>query len=280
MSAAPTPDVVPTFGPYLVGMSLQFIFMGLIAKQVYDYYTTFTRDVLFKKVIVGALAVTTVVQTIMDFINLYRCTVTGYGNLLVFDLQNWSLWGEIVVTAIAGSVAQTFFLERCWKVTRSLFVVAGGVALILLSLGAGLASTIKFAQIQRLSLVPQIPIPIIMWLSVTALIDVILSVILVASFIKKKQFQFIPLTIETGSLTACIAVINLILYLALPGLAWHLIPQLVMGKMYAMCVMVTVTSRPGPETANPTMAGASAAGADDRSIIANSVDEKRDIENQ
>ncbi|KDQ14407.1 hypothetical protein BOTBODRAFT_174886 [Botryobasidium botryosum FD-172 SS1] len=275
MSTPATPDVVPTFGPYLVGMSLQFIFMGLIAKQVYDYYTTFTRDVVFKKAIVGALAVTTVFQTTMDFINLYRCTVTGYGNLLAFDLQNWSLWGEIVVTAIAGSIAQTFFLERCWKVTRSMAVVAGGAALILLSLGAGLASTIKFAQIERLSLVPSIPIPIIMWLSVTALIDVILSAILVASFVKKNQFQFIPLTIETGSLTACIAVINLILYLALPGLAWHLIPQLVMGKMYAMSVMVTVTSRPGPETANPTMASSP---TENGSVSASSMEEKRDFE--
>ncbi|KDQ14406.1 hypothetical protein BOTBODRAFT_350673 [Botryobasidium botryosum FD-172 SS1] len=271
MSAATTPDVVPTFGPYLVGMSLQFIFMGLIAKQVYDYYTTFAKDAFFKKAIVGALTLTTVVQTIMDFINLYRCSVSGYGNLMVFDLQNWSLWGEIVVTAIAGSIAQTFFLERCWKVTRSWAVVAGGTALILLSLGAGLASTIKFAQIQHLSLVPSIPIPIIMWLSVTALIDVILSIILVVSFIKKSQLQFIPLTIETGSLTACIAVINLVLYLALPGLAWHLIPQLVMGKMYAMSVMVTITSRPGPETANPTMVGASTAAADERSVPASSV---------
>jgi len=280
MSVATTPDVVPTFGPYLVGMSLQFIFMGVIAKQVYDYYTTFTKDAIFKKAIIGALAVTTVFQTTMDFVNLYRCTVTGYGNLLVFDLQDWSLWGEIVVTAIAGSIAQTFFLERCWKATRSLAVVAGGTVLILLSLGAGIASTVKFAEIKHLSLVPDIPIPIIMWLSVTALIDVILATILVFSFMKKNQFQFIPLTIETGSLTACIAVINLVLYLALPGLAWHLIPQLVMGKMYAMSVMVTVTSRPGPETAHPTMVGASTAAPEDRSVTASTTDEKRDLENQ
>jgi len=280
MSAPTTPDVTATFGPYLVGMSLQFIFMGFIAKQVYDYYTAFPKDSLFKKGVVGALTVATVFQTTMDFINLYRCSVTGYGNLLVFDLQNWSLWGEIVVTAIIGSIAQTFFLERCWKATRSLAVVAVGVALILLSLGAGTASTVRFAQIERLSLVPSIPVPIIMWLSVTAAIDVILSSILVFSFVKKSQFQFIPLTIETGSLTACIAVINLVLYLSLPGLAWHLIPQLVMGKMYAICVMVTITSRPGPETAHPTVIGATTTADGERSVGVSSTDEKRDLEGQ
>ncbi|KAG8891149.1 hypothetical protein FRB99_003824 [Tulasnella sp. 403] len=55
--------------------------------------------------------------------------------------------------------------------------------------------------------------------------------------------RIIRLTFQTSALTATIAVINVILYMGLPGQAYHLLPQLIMGKIYVISVMVTLSAR-------------------------------------
>jgi len=202
--------------------------------------------------LVGFLFCVSILQTTMDYKNAYRTFVQYFGDFSHFDHQDWSLWGEIVVTACIGTIAQSFFLERCYRATKSkVFLCIGGAA-IALSLACGIGSTVQFAQVEFLSLVPDIPIFITTWLVVTAVIDLGIAMVLVWSLLRVKSTfhktetvvtKLIRLTLETGSLTACIAVINLILYLALPGFAWHLIPQLIMGKMYGMCVLYTLGSR-------------------------------------
>ncbi|KDQ16552.1 hypothetical protein BOTBODRAFT_30879 [Botryobasidium botryosum FD-172 SS1] len=251
-AAIPEATIVATVGPYMTGIMLQMIFMGVLSAQTFDYYSLFPKDTLFNKVLVASLVSVCALQSTMDYKNAYRTFVQFYGDFNHFDIQDWSLWGEIVVTAVAGTIAQSFFLERCYRATKSkLFLVVGG-GFIALSLACGIGSTVQFAQVQKLSLVPSIPIFITTWLSVTAVIDLGIATVLVWSLLRVKSTfhktetvvtKLIRLTLETGSLTAIIAVLNLILYLALPGFAWHLIPQLIMGKLYGMCVLYTLGSR-------------------------------------
>ncbi|CAE6536864.1 unnamed protein product [Rhizoctonia solani] len=188
----------------------------------------------------------------MDYINLYRNSVTYYGNFAKFDEQDWSLFWEIGVTAIIGTIAQVFFLERCYSATKNKIVLAVIGAIIATSLGFGIASSVEFQRIVHLSAVPTIPIPIVGWLTLTAVLDVLISAVLIYTLLRVRTpfrkteaviTKVIRVTMETSSLTASIAVINLVLYKALPGEAYHLLPQLIMGKMYAMSVMVTLSSR-------------------------------------
>jgi hypothetical protein len=256
MATVPAPPpveiITATFGPFVTGIMMQMMFMGCIIVQVYDYYTVFPKDSQFNKWLVGILTAICVLQTTMDYKILYRCSVEFYGNFDKFDDTDWSLWWEIAVTAIIGSIAQSFFLERCWSATKSYVVLGLGVVGILVSLGSGIASTIMFQNVGRLSRVPEIPGPITTWLVSTAVIDLAIAGILIWSLTRvKSRFRktetivarIIRLTFQTSALTAAIAIVNVILYLALPGEAYHLLPQLVMGKIYAMSVMVTLSSR-------------------------------------
>ncbi|KZV90555.1 hypothetical protein EXIGLDRAFT_694575 [Exidia glandulosa HHB12029] len=241
MSANPPGSVIEaTWGPYVTGIMMQQLLMGVFVVQVYDYARLFERDPGYIKGLVAALAIATTLQATMDYVSLYRCAVRFFahkcpfqGNFDMFDLQDWSLWWEIAVTAMIGSIAQVFFLIRCWAATKSKIVVAIGGAAIVTSLVSGIVSTVRFQQI-------------------TAVIDVSIALVLVISLLRMKTpfrkteaiiTKMIRVTMETSSVTAAIAVINLILYLALPGLAYHLLPQLIMGKLYAISVMVTLGSR-------------------------------------
>ncbi|KZW01106.1 hypothetical protein EXIGLDRAFT_719492 [Exidia glandulosa HHB12029] len=252
--AAPPPEevIVMTWGPYVTGIMLQQLFMGVFVVQLYDYFRMFQKDPLYIKGLVAALATATTLQAIMDYLTLYRCAVRFYGDFDKFDDTDWSLWWEIAMTAIIGTIAQSFFLTRCWSAVKSKIIVVVGGAAIITSLIAGIDSTVQFQNIRRLSLVPNIPVPITLWLSATAVIDVGIAVVLVVALIRMKTpfrkteaiiTKMIRVTMETSSLTAATAVVNLVLYLALPGEAYHLLPQLVMGKFYAISVMVTLASR-------------------------------------
>lgn len=248
----PTATVVATFGPYVTGIMMQQLFLGVFCVQVYDYWRMFQTDTIFNRGIVCGLTVLTVLQGVMDYVNLYRCAVTYYGDFTKFDEQDWSLFWEIGVTALIGTVAQIFFLERCFSATKNKIVAGIVFLMIMTSLGFGIASSIEFQRIVHLSLVPEIPKPIIGWLTATAVLDVLISAILIYTLLRVKTpfrkteaviTKIIRVTAETSTVTASIAVINLVLYLALPGLAYHLLPQLIMGKMYAISVMITLSSR-------------------------------------
>ncbi|QRV98188.1 hypothetical protein RhiJN_26207 [Ceratobasidium sp. AG-Ba] len=261
--AAPTPIpgynikmpeevITATFGPFVTGIMMQQLFLGVFCVQVYDYWRIFPTDTIFNRVTVAALTILTVLQGTMDYINLYRCAVKYYGDFTMFDEQDWSLFWEIGVTALIGTVAQIFFLERCYSATKNKIVGIVVLLVILTSLGFGIASSVEFQRIVHLSLVPDIPVPIIGWLTATAVLDVLISAILIYTLLRVKTpfrkteaviTKIIRVTAETSTVTASIAVINLVLYLALPGLAYHLLPQLIMGKMYAISVMITLSSR-------------------------------------
>ena len=248
----PTQLVIDSFGPFVTGVMMEQLLMGIFCVQVYDYWRMFPTDTMFNRVTVFSLTIVTTLQAVMDYINLYRNAVLFYGNFLKFDEQDWSLWWEIGVTALAGTIAQVFFLERCYSATKNKIVLFGVGLTIAASLGFGIASSVEFQRIVRLSEVPKIQNPIVPWLSLTAFLDVLISVILIYALLRVKTpfrkteaviTKIIRVTMETSSVTASIAVINLVLYVALPGLAYHLLPQLIMGKMYAISVMVTLSSR-------------------------------------
>lgn len=258
MATVPAPPpleiIEETFGPFVTGIMMQQLLMGVIIVQVYDYYRVFTKDSTFYKSLVALMLAVTILQASMDFKTLYRCAVTFYGNFDKFDDTDWSLWWEIAVTALIGSIAQSFFLERCWNATKSWIVLGLGAAGILTSLGAGFASTIKFQMIKRLSLVPNIPGPILVFLIGTAVVDLYIAIVLIWSITRvKTRFRktetiiarIIRLTFQTSALTATIAILNVVLYLALPGQAYHLLPQMIMGKIYVISVMVTLSARTG-----------------------------------
>ncbi|KAG8743168.1 hypothetical protein FRC10_000307 [Ceratobasidium sp. 414] len=254
------PDAIvqATFGPFVTGIMMQQLFLGVFCVQVYDYWRIFPTDTIFNRLTVGVLALLTVLQGTMDYINLYRNAVKYYGVFDKFDDQDCkshfirSLFWEIGVTALLGTVAQIFFLERCYSATKNKIVAVVVGAGIIASLAFGITSSVEFQGIKRLSLVPNIPIPIVGWLTATAVLDVSISGILIYSLLRVKTpfrkteaviTKIIRVTMETSTVTASIAVINLVLYLALPGEAYHLLPQLIMGKMYAISVMVTLSSR-------------------------------------
>ncbi|KAG8910586.1 hypothetical protein FRC00_007945 [Tulasnella sp. 408] len=71
MATVPAPPplaiIEATFGPFVTGIMMQQLFMGVIVVQVYDYYRVFTKDSTFYKSLVAVMLAVTILQATMDF---------------------------------------------------------------------------------------------------------------------------------------------------------------------------------------------------------------------
>ncbi|CAE6468130.1 unnamed protein product [Rhizoctonia solani] len=181
MSAANPPQewINHPFGPFVTGVMMQQLFLGVFCVQVYDYWCIFPTDSPLNRSVVATLTFATTLQGVMDYINLYRISVTYYGEFARFDEQDRPLFWEIGVTAIIGTIAHVFCLERCYRATKNKFVLVVIGATIATSFGFGIVSSVEFQRIVNLSAVSTSPIPIVGWLTLTTSLDVLISAVFI-----------------------------------------------------------------------------------------------------
>ncbi|KAG8946247.1 hypothetical protein FRC04_011993 [Tulasnella sp. 424] len=251
----PTSDVlVESVGPFVTGIMLQQMLMGVLVVQVYDYFRLFSKDPPLNKVLVSSLLVVSVIQTVFNYISLYRSGVTYYAQFEKFDTGSWTLWSEIAITALIGALSQGFFLERCFAATKSWLVLVGGGIAILASLCAGFAASIFWGQTKKISEMSNMTVSMALWLISSAVIGIVISVILITKLmLAKTEFKrteaiitrIVRLSFTTSALTAAVTVVEIVLYLVLPNEGWHLLPFFALAKIYAISVLVTLSSRSG-----------------------------------
>ncbi|KAG8901086.1 hypothetical protein FRC00_009142 [Tulasnella sp. 408] len=245
----PTSDVlVESVGPFVTGIMLQQMLMGVLVVQVYDYFV---------------ILLVSVFQTILDFYSLYRSGITYYGQFERFNTGNWALWSEIALTALVGALSQGFFLERCFAATKSWLVLAGGGIAILASLCAGIVASIFWGQTKKISEMSNLTLSMALWLISSAVIGILTSFILITKLtLAKTEFKrteaiitrIVRLSFTTSALTAAVTIVEVALYLALPNKGWHLLPFFVLGKMSGLRAMMETESQAIPTTKSYTAA--------------------------
>ncbi|KAJ6545044.1 hypothetical protein DFH09DRAFT_1172533 [Mycena vulgaris] len=239
-------------GPFLSGLAAQMFMMGCLTLQMWKYFEDHTSDSRSTKIFVVVLFSASTLQSITDFQLLYSAFVTGYGRILYWNKYGWTFIYEPAWTALIAGMTQGFFLHRCWTVTRSLALVATGGLGIVVSFGAGIASTAGLIKVPYYTETSQIIVQVTTWLIATAITDVGISIILVMHLKKMKTgfkqekmlSRIVRVTFETAALTSVIAIIDLLLYITMgKNNTIHLAFQLVVGKTYNHSVMVTLLAR-------------------------------------
>ncbi|KAJ7720830.1 hypothetical protein B0H16DRAFT_1896758 [Mycena metata] len=238
-----------TLGPIFVGSWLQSLFFGAIVLQATRYSTSAQRPNASKisKYVVCALLFLIALGFAMAFHVSYRSTVAYFGDYSHFDQATWTLMAEPAVTAMVGAVTHLFFLERCWLATSS-----------------GIAVSICFFQVKRVSQIPTIPLPMGLWVCASAATDITIGVILSVDFIQNKRQsdvagKIIQFTMENGSVSAVVATLNLILYFAMKNTTYYFLAEFTLPCMYTLAVLATLLapgpsgSRLSPLTLNSTM---------------------------
>ncbi|KAJ7127864.1 hypothetical protein C8R44DRAFT_701277 [Mycena epipterygia] len=253
-TAASGIQIVQVSGPLFIGFILHWGLFGTLTTQLYLYYQAFPRDRLFNKALVYTIYAIEFVQTIL--ITHDGFLIFGYGFLDISALTKVNFdWLTVpIMGGLVAFIGQSFYAYRVYVVSKSLSVPLLIVVVSLTSsVGAFIAGGFTF-QAGDITLLTnrKTSIAVGVWCGGSALSDIIIAACMTYYLTKHdtkfRQTQVLlseltRLIIETGSLTALVALVNLALFLALPHNLYYTTPGGILPKLYANTILVVLNSR-------------------------------------
>lgn len=241
-------------GPQLLGYFLNWALFGVLNTQVYLYYLYFPGDRRSLKAFVYGIYIYECVQTGLSTAGAFDQQVYHYGEVArLFSLP--FVWFAVpIMSAILSAVVQIFFAWRIYRLSRSLILPCAVVVLALFQMGAGTAGGVKMHQLpSAVDLAPDHP-ALGAWLVGTAVTDVVIAVTMTVLLLRVRTgvaktdaiiSNIVRLTVETGSLTATVAIVEAVLVLrrSFESSLLYECPALVLTKLYANTLLVNLNNR-------------------------------------
>lgn len=240
-------------GPMLVGFTLNACLYGIMITQVYIYFTSSNKDRTWMKYFVVFLLVADTVNTVFDFLYLYKSLIINFGDSAFLAKADWLFATDPALTGIIACVVQLFFAWRIrvlthnWLCVGLVFIcaISGGVAGIVTAYETGTVP--NFVDFRHFKAV------VIIWLAAESVGDLLITSILVW-YLRKHKTGFkssdlmidriIRLTVQTGLITSLVATLDLIFFLHDPA-GTHLIFNFPLCKLYTNSLMSSLNARAG-----------------------------------
>ncbi|KAJ7239866.1 hypothetical protein C8J57DRAFT_1563201 [Mycena rebaudengoi] len=241
-------------GPEIVGYLLNWGLFGSLTVQLYLYYRAFPHDRLVNKWLVYTVYTIEFVQTML--ITYAAFSTFGYGFGDPAALRDLRLeWLTVpVMSGCVSFIGQSFYAYRLYVLSKSPWLPVFCVVIALLSaIASFVTGSFAFKAGSNLSvLATPRKIASGVWLGTSALNDIIITICL-AYYLWKHDSRFrhthalivklIRLTIETGSVTALVAIIDFVLLLGFPGKHYFIAAGIILPKLYANSMFAVLNSR-------------------------------------
>lgn len=247
------PNIQVSAGPLLLGYMFNWGLYGALAVQVYMYYMSFPKDRLAIKALVFGLFTIETVQTVLATHDLFHAYAIGWGNLAQLESAQLEWLTVPIISGIVSCTVQLFFAYRISVLSGSNIIgcviaavaVTQGVSAITQGIQAAIINDIAKLQSEAF-------VSCTLWLAGSAACDVMIAVCM-SYFLSRKDTGFkatqvlinklVRLTIETGTLTATVATVDIILFLAFPHNNYHTAPALTLAKLYTNTLLLIFNSR-------------------------------------
>jgi len=261
-TAAPPPaeDLIRlTTAPAYYGNDIAWLLLGIIYVQLYKYRRNYPRDELLLRL--GAY-LTVFITTAQTAVELYCGTylfVQFWGQTQAIKTPPRPLVFQTLFDGLIGFMVQMFFLWRIWVfVGRRLVgrVLCGFTFLVsLLAFACSLAIPIIFVQVDNVALLKQKTGNLnIIWLAATAATDAFIAgyMLLILYDVKSRTSytesrdaveKFIRVTVQTGTLTFCVALMVLIIRVSVKIGTLHTIGTYILGKTYVLSLLLNLNAR-------------------------------------
>ncbi|KAJ7136607.1 hypothetical protein C8R44DRAFT_360216 [Mycena epipterygia] len=257
-SAPPSgpPNVELLFGPMLIGVLLNTTLYGVLLVQMLMYYQRYKRDRTWFRYLALYLLIAETVNVVFDIGLIYEPLIFRYGTAKALEISPLLLRPDAAVTVAISTPVQLFVAWRVKMLTQSYFFPFLIALSSLISLGGGLSVTIMVSLHSAYADFASFHPFVITWLSSTAACDVILSGALIYSLYTRKSGvsttdryvdRIISLTVQTGSITAITALLDLFLFLFSPGTTLQFIWDFPLSKLYTNALLSTLNARPWRE---------------------------------
>ncbi|KAJ7734355.1 hypothetical protein DFH07DRAFT_967675 [Mycena maculata] len=252
--AATSAEIVQVSGPLIIGYLLHWGLFGFLSLQTYVYYDAFPNDRLFNKALVYTVYLLELVMTILITHDAFMIFGSGFSNLSSLTEVHFDWLAVPIMGGLVALIGQTFYSYRVYVVSKSLLIPCVIVIISLTSSVGALITgvwSLEAGNITRL-VNHRISIVVGVWCGASALSDIIIAVCM-TYYLTKRDTGFrqthaavsklIRLIIETGSLTAVVALINLALFVAFPNRVYYTTPGGILPKLYANAIMVIFNAR-------------------------------------
>ncbi|KAJ7657338.1 hypothetical protein DFH06DRAFT_460932 [Mycena polygramma] len=233
-STTASKEIQLLFGPMLLGVLLNTTLYGVLLVQMLNYYKHHppTEPKWFRYLALYLLVAETA-NVVFDIGLIFEPLVTRWGTINALEVSPLLLRPDAAVTVAISTPVQLFVAWRIKalahfssKPTMSSVVCPAIIALTsFISFAGGLSVTIVVSLHSNYAEFANFHPFVITWLSATAACDVILSTALIYSLHTRKSGmadtdryieRIIRLTIQTGSITAVAALLDLFVFLFAP----------------------------------------------------------------
>ncbi|PPQ91014.1 hypothetical protein CVT25_013939 [Psilocybe cyanescens] len=245
-------DIDKSAGPLLLGYMFNWGLYGALSVQVYIYYMSFPKDRIHMKCLIYGLYLLEMAQTIIVTHDAFNGYAKGFGNLKALHSIQLEWLCVPIFSGIVSCTVQMFFAYRisilsgskAIGITISAIALTEGVAAIV---GGVQAATVDLQRLQTKAFASTS-----VWLAGSAVCDIIIASCM-SYFLSRRDTGFkatrtlinklIRLTIETGTLTATVATVDLVLFLAYRHNNYHTAPATILAKLYSNTLVMICNSR-------------------------------------
>ncbi|KAK7063606.1 hypothetical protein R3P38DRAFT_2819395 [Favolaschia claudopus] len=247
-------DIPLTMGALLIGGLFATLLAGTVNIQAVLYQRTYKKDPVPIKLLI--LAVWTLDNLHTGFIwgGLWYCLIQNNGAWDRMDSIPWSIALTVVITALVTFLVHCFFAHRIFMLSKkNYFMTLPVLALTLLRLGAASVSTWEMLRYRSFNIFRLKARWIFtLGLSVSSAVDILITGLLVYLFRRNRTGngrlnhmldKLILYGLETGSLTCLGTIVTMLLWVITPKNLVFLGLHVVIAKLYANSVLVTLNTR-------------------------------------
>jgi len=247
-----------TFGACLIGAQISTVLYGLTILQTYFYFVSYPDDSSDNKALVYIIWLLDTLHTILVSITMYHYLVTNYDNPTSLAFAHWSLVASVVVNIVISCIVQTFFAKQIFLLASSrvkwwLTSIIGICIAAHLSFGIELTTLVfikkEFVKLTQGTLFASAVAPFAVF---TVLSDFLIAgslcVLLHKSRTRFRKTNTIITTLMVYAINRClvtsvVAIIEMIVYKAMPHSLWYMGVDFVAGKLYVNSFLATLNSR-------------------------------------
>ncbi|KAJ7633674.1 hypothetical protein DFH06DRAFT_690238 [Mycena polygramma] len=242
------PDITLLFGPMLLGVLLNTMLYGVMGVQAFIYYDRYKSDRPWFRYLVLYLVIVETANLVCDIGLIYEPLIIRYATPQALEVSPILLRPDGLLTVLVSTPIQLFIAWRVRVVTRSLILPGIITALAIVSFGGGIATSTIVSLHPNFADFPNFKAEVITWLVSTSACDVFLTGSLVYSlWIRKTSVistdsylnKIIRLTVQTGFITAAAALLDMFLYIFMPGTTLNFIFDFPLSKLYTNALIST-----------------------------------------
>ncbi|KLO12200.1 hypothetical protein SCHPADRAFT_430253 [Schizopora paradoxa] len=242
-----------TSGPLLLGYLFNWGLFGVLSVQVYLYYLAFPGDRRVTRWLVAGIYTLELTQTVLLTRDAFNTFAIHFGEESYFDkIQLIPLSVPIFSGLVSCAVQMHYgYLLRMLSGSRLLGVTVAILAIVQCS--AALVQGIQAFITNDISELPSTAFSSeTVWLSGSATCDLLIASAMTFILLKKDTrlpathaliTKLIRVIVETGSLTAISATIQMVLFISLPSKTYFCCVGIALAKLYSNSLLAVLNSR-------------------------------------